>query len=47
MRDLAKCRHLIVTFSADGALWLDFTKRDAPQATLIFDPADPFAWGLG
>jgi hypothetical protein len=30
-------RHLIVTFSADGALWLDNTDRNHPQATLVFD----------
>lgn len=30
-------RHLIVTFSADGALWLDNTDRDQPKASLIFD----------
>lgn len=43
-------RHLIVTFSADGALWLDNTNRNQPQAMLIFDArgaegewAQPFA----
>ncbi len=30
-------RHLIVNFSADGALWLDHTDRKQPKATLIFD----------
>lgn len=31
-----KPRHLIVTFSADGALWLDNTGAQ-PKATLVFD----------
>jgi hypothetical protein len=38
---LSRCRHLIVTFSVDGALWLDQRDpRDMQQtrATLIFDP---------
>lgn len=29
--------HLIVTFSADGALWLDFTESGKPAAHLIYD----------
>lgn len=50
LRGLTKCRHLIVSFSADGALWLDHGDRKAPRATLVFDPghaegqwADTFA----
>jgi len=31
-------RHLLVTFSADGALWIDNT-ADQPKATLIYDAA--------
>jgi len=34
---LARCRHLIVRFWADGALWLDNTDASAPQAMLVFD----------
>jgi hypothetical protein len=35
--DLLKCRHLIVTFSLDGALWLD--RSDHPErACFCFDP---------
>lgn len=36
---LAKCRHLIVRFSDDGALWLDNTDAADPKATLVFDAA--------
>jgi hypothetical protein len=36
---LTRCRHLIVRFAADGALWVDFTNRDAPTAWLVFDAA--------
>jgi hypothetical protein len=36
LKPLTRSRHLIVTFSADGALWID---RDSSQiATLVFDP---------
>ncbi len=35
--DLQGCAHLIVTFSADGALWIDRTDPAKPVATLIFD----------
>ena len=34
---LASCRHLIVGFSADGALWLDRSDAARPRATLVFD----------
>ncbi len=29
--------HLVITFSADGALWLDNSDRDHPRVTLIYD----------
>ena len=32
-----KPRHLIVTFSGDGALWLNNTNREQPEATLVFE----------
>jgi hypothetical protein len=31
------CRHLIITFSADGALWIDHSHNESARATLIFD----------
>lgn len=31
------CRHVIITFSADGALWIDRSAKDEAYATLIFD----------
>jgi hypothetical protein len=34
---LTRCRHLIVTLSADCALWLDRPNDDPPSATLFFD----------
>jgi hypothetical protein len=34
---LGKCRHLIVTFGMDGALWLDRTNAERPDAWLIYD----------
>ncbi len=37
LKPLTKCRHLIVWFSADGALWLDQTDRNRPRAKLVFD----------
>ena len=38
LKTLAACRHLVVNFSIDGALWIDRTGAAAPKATLIFDP---------
>jgi RyR domain len=38
VKELNACRHLIVTFSVDGALWIDRV-RNTSKATLIFDPA--------
>ena len=35
---LLQCRHLVVTFSSDAALWLDLTNREAPLARLCLDP---------
>jgi hypothetical protein len=38
---LSRCRHLIITFSVDGALWLNQPDPDdvnKTEATLIFDP---------
>lgn len=37
LKTLCDCRHLIVTISIDGALWIDWTDRASPKATLIFD----------
>ena len=34
---LTECRHLVVTFSTDGALWLDRTDSLNPRATLVCD----------
>jgi hypothetical protein len=36
---LNKCRHLVVTFSVDGALWIDRAGENTSKAMLIFDPA--------
>ena len=36
LRSLTQCRHLIIWFSTDGALWLD-QKQDRVNARLIFD----------
>jgi hypothetical protein len=38
LKTLNNCRHLIVTFSVDGALLIDQTENTS-KATLIFDPA--------
>ncbi len=37
IKSLMDCRHLIVTFSIDGALWIDQTDREQVKATLFFD----------
>jgi hypothetical protein len=34
---LNQCRHLIVTFKTDGALWVDRSDPSRPLATLIYD----------
>lgn len=39
LQPLRECRHLIVSFGTDGAVWLNLEKPEAPAATLIFDPA--------
>jgi hypothetical protein len=36
---LLACRHLIVTFSADGALWLERRDDGDPRARVCLDPA--------
>ncbi len=36
---LTKCRHLIVRFASDGALWIDFANPSEPAARLVFDAA--------
>lgn len=36
--ELRQCRHLIVTYSTDGAIWLDLSDKNTPVATLIYDP---------
>jgi hypothetical protein len=39
LRDLANCRHLLVTLRGDGALWLaDPSKREKRRSQLVFDP---------
>jgi hypothetical protein len=37
--NLLGCQHLIVTFSSDGALWLERRDRNAPRARVCLDPA--------
>lgn len=39
LKPLCRSRHLIVTFSCDGALWLERTAADTWEATLIYDPS--------
>lgn len=39
LQPLKSCRHLIVSFGTDGAVWLDLEKANAPAGILIFDPA--------
>jgi hypothetical protein len=39
LKALDACRHLIVTFSVDGALWIDRAAKNKVKATLIFDSA--------
>ncbi len=39
LHPLTVCRHLIITFSIDGALWIDGPGEKQPKATLIFDSA--------
>jgi hypothetical protein len=39
LKSLDACRHLIVTFSVDGALWIHRTAKNTAKATLIFDSA--------
>lgn len=34
---LSRCRHLVVSFSSDGALWIDRPDDAAPRAALVFD----------
>jgi hypothetical protein len=36
---LTTCAHLIITFSIDGALWIDGPGNNQPNATLLFDAA--------
>jgi hypothetical protein len=38
LSSLTRCRHLVVTLSADGALWLDRSDAGQTRATLFFDP---------
>jgi hypothetical protein len=35
--ELTRAAHLIVTFSADGALWIDSSNPERKSATLVFD----------
>jgi hypothetical protein len=34
---LNRCRHLIVSFESDGALWVDRSKKAEPRAVLCYD----------
>lgn len=38
LADLKHCRHLLVSFGFEGALWIDGPGKRDPKATLIFDP---------
>jgi hypothetical protein len=38
LAELGKAQHLIVSFSADGALWLNLSDKKRPRANLVFDP---------
>lgn len=45
---LRACRHLVVTLSRDGALWIDDPSDANARAVLIFDPAGAEgAWDVG
>ncbi|MBU0988432.1 MAG: ATP-binding protein, partial [Proteobacteria bacterium] len=45
MRNLMKCRHLIISFGSEGVLWLD-RQGDKAENNLVFDPANlEFEWG--
>ena len=45
MRNLMKCRHLIISFGSEGVLWLN-RQRDKTENNLVFDPANlEFEWG--
>ena len=45
MRNLMKCRHLIISFGSEGVLWLS-RQRDKIENNLVFDPANlEFEWG--
>ena len=37
LADLNRCRHLIVSFESDGALWVDHSKKSEPRAMLCYD----------
>ena len=37
--DLTKCKHLIISYNNDGALWLDNSNRNKPSAKLLCDTA--------
>jgi hypothetical protein len=39
LKRLKACRHLIITFFVDGAIWIERTGENPLRATLIFDPA--------
>src|ERR1041385_2897974 len=39
LMSLKACRHLVILFSADGALWLNLSEQEHPNVTLIYDPA--------
>ena len=45
MRNLTKCRHLIISFGSEGVLWLN-RQGDKIENNLVFDPANlEFEWG--
>jgi hypothetical protein len=44
MRNLMKCRHLIISFGSEGAIWLNI-RGDKTENNLVFDPANlEFEW---
>ena len=37
LKSLSKCRHLVVRFKGDGALWINRQDEAKPEVTLVFD----------
>ena len=38
LADLKRCRHLLISFGFEGALWVEGPGDKTPKATLVFDP---------